>query len=97
MFGNRSGGTNQTAAGIDTAERGQVADAMGQAREGAASGLAQIGGQETGQGLGAESGALSSASTLGSLSSANRATSQQIHDNAVSNWGNAISTILLGL
>lgn len=84
--GDRTGGTNVTTQVLNDNARGQDTDAILKARGGAAAPLASIGGQETGQGLQADS-------TVGSEATANRAESYKEHNDAVENWGNVADTL----
>ena len=102
-FGNRSGGKVAASQAISSGTRGAIADTIAKQRSGAAGAKANIGSGETssglnssGQAISAESGAGSVAASSGDLSAKSRELSQKIHDQAVQDWGNAISTILLG-
>jgi hypothetical protein len=88
--GNRTGGTNAETQGLNEKASGAMADETLKAQGGAAAPLANIGAGET-------SGGLSATSTLGSLSSQNRVQSQKIHDDAVKQWGDVASSLLLGV
>jgi hypothetical protein len=94
QFGNRGGGTNQAVQNLGSQARGQVSSALSGARNQAATGLATIGGQETGQGLESTLGAASTAGALGNLSMQSRGQSQAIHDQAVQQWTQAVSDVL---
>ncbi len=95
-FGNRTGGKVAAAQDLSSGTRGAIADVVAKERSGAAGGLTKLGTSETGQGISATEGAGETASSLGNLSVKSRELSQKIHDQAVEEWGNAISTILLG-
>jgi hypothetical protein len=87
--GARTGGTNAATQQIGQTADAGVQDAAAKARSGAAGSLAQIGGQETGQGLDATK-ALSDAAT------ANRTQSAQLHADAVKNWSNVLNGAMDG-
>ena len=87
--GARTGGTNAETQQLTTNADAGVQDAAAKARSGAAGSLAQIGGQETGQGLDADK-ALSDAAT------ANRVESAKLHAAAVKNWSNVVAGAVNG-
>lgn len=109
--GNRSGGTNAKTQDLTTGTIGQVANTLNNARGSAATNVANIGESKTRSGLqelgaglgaegtavGAEEGAGSAGGNLASIAAGSRKTSQDIHDNAVQQWADAISTILFGV
>jgi hypothetical protein len=95
-FGNRSGGNNQTIQNFGSTLRGNLIKGAGDARGAAAGNLANIGGQQTGQGVGATEGAASAASSLLSGSTTARQLSATLHANAVQNWSNLIQSVASG-
>jgi hypothetical protein len=94
--GNRAGGTNQAKQGIQTSERGQVADVINRARDAAAGKMGQIGTTETGQGATTTAAAGSLADAIINSSTNARALSQQIHEQAVRDWSRLIYDTLSG-
>jgi hypothetical protein len=109
--GNRSGGANAGLQDTKFKAAGAVGDIIAKARGGAAGGLERTGAQrsgvglgeagigvsETGMGVGAESSATSAALGLYGEAAQSRAISQKIHDDAVKQWGDLISQILVGI
>lgn len=87
--GNRSGGTNAQSQQLTQGADADVADTIAKARGSAAPALAQIGGQETGQGLQADS-------TLGSEAIDNRKQSYEQNQDAQKQWGQFAADFLLG-
>lgn len=101
-FGNRSGGKVAAAQDITAGSRGAIADTIAKQRSGAAGAKAGIGAGETsagatstGQAISAEGAAGDVASNLGNLSVRSRQLSQQIHDQAVKQWADVISSALM--
>ena len=95
-FGNRGGGTNSTTANLGAQTISNLVTGASTARSNAANQEASIGSTETGQGIGATTAGANTALGLGDLSSKNRAISQQIHDQAISNWANLVGDVLTG-
>lgn len=93
--GNRTGGTNAAILGTSAGTRGAIADTLAKERAGAAGSLAKIGGQETGQAITSTADAGSVKQGVLDSSIKSRQLSQNIHDQAVSDWGNAIASVLL--
>jgi hypothetical protein len=93
-FGNRTGGKVAAAQDITSGTRGAIADTIAKERSGAAGGLAKIGAGETGAGLGAEGGAGDIAGNITSKASSSRELSAELHDRAVSQWADLISSAL---
>ena len=87
--GARTGVTNAETQQLTTNADAGVEDATAKARSGAAGSLAQIGGQETGQGLDADK-ALSDAAT------ANRVESAKLHAAAVKQWADTVNGAIKG-
>lgn len=100
-FGDRSGGKNQVAQGITADTRGKVADVTAGERDKAAGAKAGIGAGETGAGISSTGQAIDATGKAGSIAadtasiaSKNRVASQDIHDQAVTDWGKTISYLL---
>lgn len=108
--GDRSGGTNAKLQDLSTGTAGATGEILSKARRDAAGNVASIGEAKTGTGLreqglglgaegtaiGAEEGAGSAGANLASIASGSRGQSKKIHDDAVQQWADAISTILFG-
>ncbi len=101
--GNRTGGTNALSQDLNTKATAAVGDIVNKARAGAAGGVERTGAQftgtgvaETGEGIGATATAGSDALGLYSAAAQSRQISQQIHDAAVQQWADLISSLVVG-
>lgn len=111
VSGNRSGGSNAGLQDTKFKAAGAVGDIINKARTSAAGGLERTGAQrsgvglgeagigvsETGMGVGAESSATNAALGLYGEAAQSRALSQKIHDDAVKQWADLISQLIVGV